>query len=236
MMPDFSLERELHRQGFPLVAGVDEAGRGPLAGPVVAAAVVFPEDMDTSESWLSRLDDSKRLSPRQREQAVELVETYALAIGVAQVDSTEIDRMGIGHACIQAMMEAVAQLPLDASYLLLDYVPIRECHIPFRTLAGGDGLSISIAAASNVAKVTRDRLMREANLTYPGYAFDRNKGYGTPQHLAGLRERGPCPIHRRSFSPVRASCDPSLAENVAPYPCAGRGAADRIRPSRDQNG
>ena len=236
MMPDFSLERELHRQGFPLVAGVDEAGRGPLAGPVVAAAVVFPEDMDTSEPWLSRLDDSKRLSPRQREQAVELVETYALAIGVAQVDSTEIDRMGIGHACIQAMMEAVAQLPLDASYLLLDYVPIRECHIPFRTLAGGDGLSISIAAASNVAKVTRDRLMREADLTYPGYAFDRNKGYGTPQHMAGLRERGPCPIHRRSFSPVRALSDPALAENIAPYPCAGRGTADKTRPPWDRNG
>ncbi len=209
-MPDFSLERELHRQGFTLVAGVDEAGRGPLAGPVVAAAVVFPEDMDTSEPWLSRLDDSKRLSPHQREQAVELVETYALAIGVAQVDPTEIDRMGIGHACIQAMMEAVARLPLDPSYLLLDYVPIRECHTPFRSLVGGDGLSISIAAASNVAKVTRDRLMREANLTYPGYAFDRNKGYGTPQHLAGLREKGPCPIHRRSFSPVRALCGPAL--------------------------
>lgn len=209
-MPDFSLERELHRQGFTLVAGVDEAGRGPLAGPVVAAAVVFPEDMDTSEPLLSHLDDSKRLSPRQREEAVELVETYALAIGVAQVDSTEIDRTGIGHACIQAMMEAVAQLPLDPSYLLLDYVPIRECHTPFRSLVGGDGLSISIAAASNVAKVTRDRLMREANLTHPGYAFDRNKGYGTPQHLAALREKGPCPIHRRSFSPVRALCDPAL--------------------------
>ena len=235
-MPDFSLERELHRQGFPFVAGVDEAGRGPLAGPVVAAAVVFPEDMDTSEPWLSRLDDSKRLSPRQREQAVEAVETYALAIGVAQVDAADIDRMGIGHACIQAMLEAVSQLSPDPSYLLLDYVPIRECHTPFRTLVGGDGLSLSIAAASNVAKVTRDRMMREANLSYPGYAFDRNKGYGTRQHLAGLRERGPCPIHRRSFNPVRALCDPVLIESAAPYPCAGLGAADRPRPSRDPNG
>ena len=235
-MPDFSLEQELHRQGFPLVAGVDEAGRGPLAGPVVAAAVVFPENMEASESWLSRLDDSKRLSPRQREQAVELVKTHALAIGVAQVDAPEIDRMGIGHACIQAMLEAVRQLSLAPSYLLLDYVPMRECRIPFRTLVGGDGLSLSIAAASNVAKVTRDRLMRDADLTYPGYAFDRNKGYGTPQHMAGLRENGPCPIHRRSFNPVRALCDPAMTGDVAPYPYDGRGAVDRTRPLWDRNG
>ena len=146
--------------------------------------------MDTSESWLSRLDDSKRLSPRQREQAVEAVETYALAIGVAQVDAADIDRMVIGHACIQAMLEAVSQLSPDPSYLLLDYVPIRECHTPFRTLVGGDGLSLSIAAASNVAKVTRDRMMREANLSYPGYAFDRNKGYGTRQHPGGAARKG----------------------------------------------
>ncbi len=204
-MPDFSLEQGLHRQGFRLVAGVDEVGRGPLAGPTVAAAVVLSPDLTGSEPWLSYLDDSKKLSPRQRAHVVELVETHALAIGVAQVGPDEIDRTGIGPACIKAMLDAVARLSLDPSYLLLDYVPIRECHIPFSALVGGDGLSLSIAAASNVAKVTRDRLMQEAHDLYPGYFFDRNKGYGTAQHLAQLRDRGPCPIHRRSFSPIRTA-------------------------------
>ena len=204
-MPDFSLEQELHARGFPLVAGVDEVGRGPLAGPVVAAAVVFSPDLDCSEPWTSHLDDSKKLSPRQRSYAVELVETHALAIGVAEIAPDEIDRVGIGPACINAMLEAVARLPLDPSYLLLDYVPIRECRFPFQTIVGGDGLSLSIAAASIVAKVARDRLMREAHDLYPSYAFDRNKGYGTAQHLALLREKGPCPIHRRSFSPLRTN-------------------------------
>ena len=166
-MPDFSLEQELHSQGFPLVAGVDEVGRGPLAGPVVAAAVVFSPDLDCSEPWTSHLDDSKKLSPRQRSYAVELVETHALAIGVAQIAPGEIDRVGIGPACINAMLEAVARLPLDPSYLLLDYVPIRECRFPFQTIVGGDGLSLSIAAASIVAKVARDRLMREAHDRLP---------------------------------------------------------------------
>ena len=203
-MPDFSLEQELHRQGFPLVAGVDEVGRGPLAGPAVAAAVVLSPDLSGSEPWLSYLDDSKKLSPRQRAHAVGLVETHALAIGLGQVGPDEIDRVGIGQACIGAMLDAVASLPLDPSYLLLDYVPLKECHIPFRTVVGGDGLSLSIAAASIVAKITRDRLMREAHELYPAYAFDRNKGYGTAHHLSQLREIGPCPIHRRSFSPIRS--------------------------------
>jgi ribonuclease HII len=204
-MPDFSLESAVYGQGFSLVAGVDEVGRGPLAGPVVAAAVIFPPDLTGRETWLEALDDSKRLSPAQRDRAVEVVEAHALAIGVAQVGPDAVDSLGIGQASIQAMLQAVENLPLDPTYLLLDYVPLRECPIPFQTIVRGDTLSYSIAAASNVAKVARDRMMREANEVYPGYSFDRNKGYGTAQHLAQLRERGPCQIHRRSFRPVRES-------------------------------
>ena len=204
-MPDFSLENAVYGQGFSLVAGVDEVGRGPLAGPVVAAAVILPPHLTGGETWLEALDDSKRLSPTQRERVVELVEVHALAIGVAQVGPEAVDDLGVGQACIQAMLQAVKSLPLDPAYLLLDYVPLRECPVPFQTVVRGDTLSYSIAAASNVAKVTRDRMMLEANEVYPGYLFDRNKGYGTAQHLAQLRERGPCQIHRRSFRPVRES-------------------------------
>ena len=204
-MPDFSLESAVYGRGFSLVAGVDEVGRGPLAGPVVAAAVIFSPDLTGRETWLEPLDDSKRLSPTQRERVVELVEAHALAIGVARVGSEAVDNLGVGQACIQAMLQAVQSLPLDPAYLLLDYVPLRECPVPFQTVVRGDTLSYSIAAASNVAKVARDRMMREANEIYPGYSFDRNKGYGTAQHLAQLREHGPCQIHRRSFRPVRES-------------------------------
>ena len=204
-MPDFSLENAVYGRGFSLVAGVDEVGRGPLAGPVVAAAVIFPPHLTGGETWLEALDDSKRLSPTQRERVVELVEAHALAIGVAQVGPEAVDDLGVGQACIQAMLQAVKSLPLDPAYLLLDYVPLRECPVPFQTVVRGDRLSYSIAAASNVAKVARDRMMLEANEVYPGYLFDRNKGYGTARHLAQLRERGPCQIHRRSFRPVRES-------------------------------
>lgn len=202
-MPDLSLELELYQQGFALVAGVDEVGRGPLAGPVVAAAVVLPTDLTGSEPWLAQLDDSKKLSPARRERVVELVEIHALGIGVGQVGPEEIDRIGIGPANIQAMLQAVADLPFSPSYLLLDFVHMRDCPIPFRPVVGGDRISYSIAAASNVAKVTRDRLMEQADAIYPGYAFARNKGYGTAHHMARLKEMGPCGIHRHSFAPVR---------------------------------
>ena len=202
-MPDLSLELDLYHQGYSLVAGVDEVGRGPLAGPVVAAAVVLPMGLTGSEPWLAQLDDSKRLSPTRRERVVDLVETYAMAVGVGEVGPEEIDRIGIGPANLQAMLQAVANLPLSPAYLLLDFVHIQDCPIPFQPVVGGDRLSYSIAAASNVAKVTRDRLMEQADPIYPGYAFARNKGYGTAYHMAQLREKGPCGIHRHSFAPVR---------------------------------
>ena len=140
-MPGLSLELELYQQGYTLVAGVDEVGRGPLAGPVVAAAVVLPTDLTGSEPWLAQLDDSKKLSPARRERVVELVETHALGIGIGQVGPEEIDRIGIGPANIQAMLQAVADLPLSPSYLLLDFVHMRDCPIPFRPVVGGDRIS-----------------------------------------------------------------------------------------------
>jgi len=202
-MPDLSLELRLRAQGYELVAGVDEAGRGPLAGPVVSAAVILPPSLTGSEPWLGLLDDSKVLSAAQRERAVDAVHENALAVGVGQVGPEEIDQMGIGQATIQAMMMAVANLPVKPAHLLLDYVPIRECPLPFQSIIRGDSASYSIAAASNVAKVTRDCLMREADALFPGYLFARNKGYPTAQHRSRLRELGPCSIHRRSFAPVR---------------------------------
>jgi len=201
-MPDLSLESGLHRRGIRFVAGVDEAGRGPLAGPVVAAAVILSPDLTGAEPWLQFLDDSKKLSPARREHAVDVVRQHALAVGVGLVGPEDIDAMGIGRAALAAMLIAVGQLSLEPGHLLLDYIHIRECPFTYDTIVKGDSRSYSIAAASNVAKVARDQLMVEAEETYPGYAFARNKGYPTRSHFERLRELGPCPIHRRSFAPV----------------------------------
>ena len=219
-MPGLALERQVYQQGFRMVAGVDEAGRGPLAGPVVAAAVILPPDLPESEPWLALVDDSKRLSPVKRERAVELIQRHALAFGVAQEDHDAIDRIGIVPATVAAMLRAVANLPVQPEYLLLDFVPLRECPFPFAPVVRGDSLSYSIAAASILAKVTRDRLLQKADAVYPGYSFARNKGYPTAQHLAQLQALGPCAIHRRSFAPVRLAADPAEWAKDAPAPCA----------------
>ena len=202
-MPDLSLEKQLLGQGYRLVAGVDEAGRGPLAGPVVAAAVILPPDLTGSESWLDLLDDSKVLTRTQRERADSAARRHGLAVGVGHATAEEIDHLGIGQATISAMLRAVADLPLAPAHLLLDFVHLKECHLPFQAIVKGDSISYSIAAASNVAKVTRDRWMREADRQYPGYSFAQNKGYPTAQHRACLKQLGPCDIHRWSFAPVR---------------------------------
>ena len=207
-MPDLFHERRLQRQGLRVVAGVDEAGRGPLAGPVVAAAVVLPANLTGKEPWLKSLNDSKRLSPRQREEAFPLIQQNAMAVSVVEESSTEIDRLGIGKAVIQAMLRAVAGLAVNPEFLLLDYVPIKECPYSYETLVKGDGRSYSIAAASIVAKVTRDRIMEGAEAQYPGYEFARNKGYGTERHRKQLFKLGPCPLHRRSFAPLRQAILP----------------------------
>ena len=215
-MPDLTLERELHRRGLNLVAGVDEAGRGPLAGPVVAAAVILPPDLTGDEPWLELLDDSKRLSPAQRLRAVEAVQKYALGVGVAQSSPQEIDNLGIGIATTEAMMRAVENLAWQPDYLLLDFVYISGCPLPYDTVVKGDSRSFSIAAASNIAKVTRDRLMQEADALYPGYFFARHKGYPTADHVARLKALGPCRIHRYSFGPVRDAAEqPADAAGIA---------------------
>ena len=201
-MPDLSLELELLRQGVSLVAGADEAGRGPLAGPVVAAAVILPPNLTGREEWLQLLDDSKRLNQIRREAAFQAVQENALAWAFASVGPDEIDRIGIGVAALRAMLAAVERLTARPGHLLLDYIPVRHCPYPYDTLVKGDSRSYSIAAASNVAKVVRDRMMGEYDAVYPGYGFARHKGYATRQHLQRLREIGPCDIHRRSFAPV----------------------------------
>ena len=206
-MPDLSLEQLLLNQGYRLVAGVDEAGRGPLAGPVVAAAVILSPDLTGAEPWLDLLDDSKVLTPAQRERANAAVRQHGLGVGVGHATPEEIDHLGIGQATITAMLRAVADLPMTPAHLLLDFVHLRECAFPFQAVVRGDSISYSIAAASNVAKVTRDRWMREADRQYPGYSFAQNKGYPTAQHRACLKRLGPCNIHRRSFAPVREAAD-----------------------------
>ncbi len=201
-MPDLSLERALLGRGVRPVAGADEAGRGPLAGPVVAAAVVLPPELSGCEDWLQLLDDSKRLTAARREQAFEAVQENAIAWAVAVIHSEEIDRIGVGKAALRAMLSAADSLEVRPAHLLLDYIPVRSCHYPYDTVVKGDSRSYSIAAASNVAKVTRDRIMGDYELSYPGYGFAKHKGYATAMHLERLREIGPCDIHRRSFAPV----------------------------------
>ena len=184
------------------MAGADEAGRGPIAGPVVAAAVILPPSLGGDEEWLGLLDDSKRLSPARRERAFCAIREHALDWTVALIDSEEIDRIGIGVASLRAMLLAVDSLKCTPAHLLLDYIYVRQCPYPYDTVVKGDSRSYSIAAASNVAKVTRDRLMTEFDSAFPGYGFAQHKGYATRQHLERLREIGPCDIHRRTFAPV----------------------------------
>ena len=198
-MPTFEHELRISAQGFPTVAGVDEAGRGPLAGPVVAAAVLLRPALGVPP-WLAEVDDSKKLAAQARERMYPLIMEGAAGVGLGSVSSEEIDSVGIAPACRLAMVRAVKDLPEEPSHLLVDYVPLNELGIPCFSLAKGDSLCYSIAAASIVAKVSRDWLMVEADLEYPGYGFSRHKGYATLVHRHRLLELGPSPIHRRSFS------------------------------------
>lgn len=204
-------ESGLKEPGHRLVAGVDEAGRGPLAGPVVAAAVILP-----AEFSLGGLDDSKKLSPGMRATLAAGIKKTALdwAVGMATVD--EIEKYNIHHASMLAMLRAVGNLTLKPDLLLVDgRFTLPELDVDQKAVVGGDGLCPSIAAASVVAKVTRDGLMDILHILYPEYGFDRHKGYGTASHLAALSVFGPCPVHRRGFTPVRQLIDGrySSAEN-----------------------
>ncbi len=197
-MPDFVLEMACPG----LVCGVDEAGRGPLAGPVVAAAVVL--DRRRLPRALRRgLDDSKKLSPAEREEFAALLEGCGAAIGIGAASVIEIDRRNILQATLAAMCRAVAALPQAPAVALVDGNVPPPLPCPVRTVIGGDGLSLSIAAASVVAKVTRDRLMRRLALRYGGYGWETNVGYGTPAHQHALKLLGLTPHHRRSFAPVQ---------------------------------
>ena len=192
-------ECALYAQGRSCVAGIDEAGRGPLAGPVVAAAVVLPRTFSHKV-----LDDSKKLTPRQRAGLhADLTSHPEVRWAIAIVSAEEIDRINILRATHEAMRRAVVALADAPDHVLIDGLPVHPFPIPQTALVGGDGLSFSIAAASVIAKVTRDRLMIEHDAAFPEYAFAQHKGYGTALHLARLKKHGPCPIHRRSFLPVR---------------------------------
>jgi ribonuclease HII len=198
MACDLTRERALRARGFSLVAGVDEAGRGPLAGPVIAAAVILPAGF-----VLDGLTDSKKVPAARREKFFAFLTTQTSVVwstGLAAVE--EIDRLNILRATHLAMARAVGALPAPPDHALVDGLPVRDLPVPHTALVGGDALSLSIAAASIIAKVTRDRLMVALDAEYPQYGFARHKGYGVRQHLEALRHHGPCPVHRRSFTPV----------------------------------
>ena len=199
--PTLHYELELRSAGYRIICGVDEVGWGPLAGPVCAAAVVLPEGYQHAV-----LNDSKKLSERQREKLYEeLAADPAVRWQVALLEPEEIDHMNILEASREAMRRAVRGLGIAVDAALIDGLPVPQFPVHQLSLVKGDALSLSIAAASVMAKVTRDRLMLELAEEYPGYGFEIHKGYPTPQHLAALLTHGPCAIHRRSFAPVRAS-------------------------------
>ena len=198
--PTLSEELALRMKGVRLVAGIDEAGRGALAGPVVAAAVMLP--LDAELPWLGRVRDSKELAHPVRVELSALIRRAALGVAVGVADVGTIDRDGIAPATRLAMKRAVDKLDPAPESLLIDHFTLPEVPLPQRGITYGDSICISIACASIVAKVARDRFMVSYDGRFPGYGFVRNKGYGTPEHLACLARLGPCPIHRRSFRPV----------------------------------
>ncbi len=195
----FAFDRSFYQRGYATVAGIDEAGRGPWAGPVVAAAVILPQDVS-----LPGLNDSKKLTPRKREQLFPMIMSAALAAGIEIVGHTIIDRDNILQATFAAMRGALSRLSVKPGCVLVDgCLAIPGITLPQHTVVGGDAMSACIAAASILAKVTRDRIMSEYAEQYPQYRFDEHKGYGTKAHSEALAVHGPSPIHRKSFAPVR---------------------------------
>lgn len=197
-------EQQMMKQGYTIIAGIDEAGRGPLAGPVVASAVILPPGC-----CIDGINDSKKLTPSKRESAYTYIKETALSIGLGIVDSTEIDQINILQATYKAMSIAVSQLSMEVGLCLIDGNPIKNFGYPHKAIVDGDGKSASIAAASIIAKVTRDRIMCEYDKLYPGYGFASHKGYCSKLHLRMIKENGICKIHRKSFAPVREciKCD-----------------------------
>jgi len=190
-------EKEIRKQGYTYIAGIDEVGRGPLAGPVVTAAVILPENF-----YLPGIDDSKKLSEAKREQFYEIIQKEAVSIGVGIIDPAEIDRINIYEATKKGMLAAVQNLNQQPDFLLIDAMRL-EVPYPSRSIVKGDSKSVSIAAASIIAKVTRDEMMRELDKEFPAYCFARNMGYGTKEHLLALDREGYTIHHRKSFSPIK---------------------------------
>jgi ribonuclease HII len=193
----YRFESAAWRRGITRLAGVDEAGRGPLAGPVVAAAVVLPPG-----ARIAGVDDSKRLLPEERERLFDVIRGRAVGVAVAVVDHVTIDRINILQATRLAMGQALAALDVEPELVLTDFVAVPGLRCPQRNLVEGDRRSASVAAASIIAKVTRDRIMEEADREYPAYGFRRHKGYATPEHRMALEQHGPCALHRRTFAGI----------------------------------
>lgn len=187
-------EHSLHEKGLKLIAGVDEAGRGPLAGPVFAAAVIMSED-----KYIPDIKDSKKLSEKKREKVFDYIIENADYYAIASVDEQEIDEINILNATHKAMNAAVDSLGVKPDYVLIDGNSIKNMDLPHQTVVKGDAKVACIAAASILAKVSRDRYIRELSYKYPEYGFDKHKGYGTAAHIDALKRLGPCPIHRKSF-------------------------------------
>ncbi|MEO0415317.1 MAG: ribonuclease HII [Verrucomicrobiota bacterium] len=202
-MPDLSLEAELKAQGYQIIAGIDEAGRGPLAGPVSVAAVILTEDYDHP-----KLNDSKKLTEKARETIYEeLIADPRVTYHSVQIDSVEIDKIDILRATWKGMAEAFAGLTPSAEIALIDGKEVGDFPHRQKAVIKGDSKSLSIAAASVIAKVERDRMMRKYAERYPHYGFEKHKGYGTKAHLEALMEHGPCEIHRMSFSPCQKAAE-----------------------------
>jgi ribonuclease HII len=199
--PDLNFELALWQQGFKLVAGIDEAGRGALAGPVAVGAVILPANLPDLAIQLPGIRDSKQLKPKDRELAAIVIKGIAVSWAVGLAEAAEIDQLGIARATRLAAMRAVNQLACVPQHLLIDYIKLNESDLPQTSLVKGDQRSLSIACASILAKTTRDELMIRLGEQYPNYGFARHKGYGTAGHLAAIQACGACPIHRVSFAP-----------------------------------
>jgi len=200
-LPTYREEAALLSRGYSLVAGLDEAGRGPLAGPVLAGVAILPPN--PRGEWTKLVRDSKQMTPAQRENAYQHLQEACVALEVGICGPEEIDALGIVPATRLAMKRALDSLALLPQYLLLDAITLPRVPVAQKSIIRGDASCLSIAAASIVAKVTRDRIMRDADLAYPGYGFASHKGYGTREHLDNIERLGPCPIHRFSFAPIK---------------------------------
>jgi ribonuclease HII len=194
----YQIEEQLYQQGITYIAGVDEAGRGPLAGPVVAAAVILQKG-----AKLKYVNDSKQLTEKQRDKALEEIKKHAVSISIAISSVEEIDRINIYRATREAMYSAIHKLSIKPDYVLIDAMPM-ELDIPSESIIKGDALSISIAAASIVAKTTRDQYMIEMDKLFPEYEFKKHKGYGTKEHMEKILTYGPTPIHRKTYEPIKS--------------------------------